>query len=202
MSVTFADIEAAAARLEGHAVRTPLVESPALNERLGGRVLLKVETLQRVGAFKFRGAYNRLVQLSADERQRGVVAFSSGNHAQGVALAAQVRWDAAWGDIFARLAHPDGIDVLREHVLEGRAGRGCIAEALFGFGSEQESRHALASLEQRVRRSRLAARQKAPAASRDGRGGELSVGGHLVGVGDGAVSADPVGLGHGVFLSR
>ena len=90
MSVTFADIEAAAARLEGHAVRTPLVESPALNERLGGRVLLKVETLQRVGAFKFRGAYNRLVQLSADERQRGVVAFSSGNHAQGVALAAKL----------------------------------------------------------------------------------------------------------------
>ncbi len=90
MSVTFADIEAAAARLEGHAVRTPLVESPALNERLGGRVLLKLETLQRVGAFKFRGAYNRLVQLSDDERKRGVVAFSSGNHAQGVALAAKL----------------------------------------------------------------------------------------------------------------
>ena len=90
MSVSFADIEAAAGRLEGHAVRTPLLESPALNERLGLRVLLKPETLQRVGAFKFRGAYNRLVQLSADERRRGVVAFSSGNHAQGVALAAKL----------------------------------------------------------------------------------------------------------------
>lgn len=90
MSVTFADIEAAAARLKGHAVETPLIESPALNERLGARVLLKLETLQRVGAFKFRGAYNRLVQLSPEERARGVVAFSSGNHAQGVALAARL----------------------------------------------------------------------------------------------------------------
>ena len=88
MSVTFADVQAAADRLEGHAVKTPLIESPALNERIGGRVLLKLETLQRVGAFKFRGAYNRLVQLTPEERKRGVVAFSSGNHAQGVALAA------------------------------------------------------------------------------------------------------------------
>jgi threonine dehydratase len=90
VSVTFADIEAAAGRIKGHAVETPLVESPALNERVGARVLLKLETLQRVGAFKFRGAYNRLVQLSPDERKRGVVAFSSGNHAQGVALAAKL----------------------------------------------------------------------------------------------------------------
>jgi threonine dehydratase len=89
-TVTFADIEAAAARIRGHAVETPLVESPALNERVGGRVLMKLETLQRVGAFKFRGAYNRLVQLTPEERKRGVVAFSSGNHAQGVALAASL----------------------------------------------------------------------------------------------------------------
>jgi threonine dehydratase len=90
MSVSFADIEAAAARIKGHAVETPLIESPALNDHLGARVLMKLETLQRVGAFKFRGAYNRLAQLSDDERQRGVVAFSSGNHAQGVALAAKL----------------------------------------------------------------------------------------------------------------
>jgi threonine dehydratase len=90
MSVTISDIEAAAARLAGHAVETPLIESPTLNERLGRRVLIKPETLQRVGAFKFRGAYNRLSQLSGDERRRGVVAFSSGNHAQGVALAARL----------------------------------------------------------------------------------------------------------------
>ena len=90
VTVSFADIEAAAGRLKGHAIETPLVENPALNERLGGRILLKLETLQRVGAFKFRGAYNRLVQLTPDERKRGVVAFSSGNHAQGVALAAKL----------------------------------------------------------------------------------------------------------------
>ncbi|MBS0363823.1 MAG: threonine/serine dehydratase [Proteobacteria bacterium] len=90
VSVTFADVQAAAGRIKGLAVETPLVESPALNERLGGRVLLKLETQQRVGAFKFRGAYNRLVQLDADQRKAGVVAFSSGNHAQGVALAAKL----------------------------------------------------------------------------------------------------------------
>jgi threonine dehydratase len=88
MTLALADIQAAAARLAGHTVLTPLIESPALNDRLGGRVLIKPETLQLGGAFKFRGAYNRLSQLTADERHRGVVAFSSGNHAQGVALAA------------------------------------------------------------------------------------------------------------------
>jgi len=89
-TVSLADIQAAAQRLKGLAVETPLIESPALNERLGGRVFLKPETLQRAGAFKFRGAYNRLSQLTDEERSRGVVAFSSGNHAQGVALAAKL----------------------------------------------------------------------------------------------------------------
>ncbi|MDQ2860019.1 MAG: threonine/serine dehydratase [Pseudomonadota bacterium] len=90
MTVTVADIEDAARAIAGHAVVTPLLESTALNEALGGRVLIKVETLQRAGAFKFRGAYNRLSRLTAEERARGVVAFSSGNHAQGVALAARL----------------------------------------------------------------------------------------------------------------
>jgi threonine dehydratase len=90
LAISLADIEAAAVRIAGHAVETQLIESPALNERLGFRVLIKPETLQRVGAFKFRGAFNRLVQLSPAERERGVVAFSSGNHAQGVALAAKL----------------------------------------------------------------------------------------------------------------
>lgn len=90
MTVSLADIQAAAARLKGLAVETPLIESPALNARLGGRIFLKPETLQRAGAFKFRGAYNRLSQLSDAEKARGVVAFSSGNHAQGVALAAKL----------------------------------------------------------------------------------------------------------------
>lgn len=89
-AVDFADVEAAAAKLAGVAVETPLLTSPALDERLGARVLIKAETLQRVGAFKFRGAFNRLVQLPPGARARGVVAFSSGNHAQGVALAARL----------------------------------------------------------------------------------------------------------------
>jgi threonine dehydratase len=84
----FADIEAAAQRLNGLAIRTPLIESVALSALTGGRVFLKIETLQRTGSFKFRGAYNRLVQLTPQQRQHGVVAFSSGNHAQGVACAA------------------------------------------------------------------------------------------------------------------
>ncbi|HWA62625.1 MAG TPA: threonine/serine dehydratase [Caulobacteraceae bacterium] len=90
MILTPRDVISAADRLIGHAVVTPVLESPALNERVGGRVLMKAETLQRVGAFKFRGAYNRLSRLSDAERERGVVAFSSGNHAQGVALAAKM----------------------------------------------------------------------------------------------------------------
>ena len=90
MTVTLKEIEAAAARIAGVAVETPLLESVLLNARLGGRVLIKPETLQHVGAFKFRGASNRLVQLDGEQRKAGVVAFSSGNHAQGVALAAQM----------------------------------------------------------------------------------------------------------------
>lgn len=88
-SPTFADIENAAARLKGQAVTTPLIESSALNERVGGRVLLKCETLQISGSFKFRGAYNRISRFSDEEKARGVVAYSSGNHAQGVAAAAK-----------------------------------------------------------------------------------------------------------------
>jgi threonine dehydratase len=85
---TFADIEAAARRIAPHAVRTPLIENPALSERVGARVFLKPETLQRTGSFKFRGACNRLSLIPDAERKNGVVAFSSGNHAQGVAAAA------------------------------------------------------------------------------------------------------------------
>lgn len=86
---TVQDVQAAARRLAGHAFITPLLQSPVLNERVGGVVLLKAETLQLGGAFKFRGAYNRIVQLRPEERAAGVVAWSSGNHAQGVAAAAQ-----------------------------------------------------------------------------------------------------------------
>ncbi|RUU25357.1 threonine/serine dehydratase [Mesorhizobium sp. M6A.T.Ce.TU.016.01.1.1] len=83
-----ADIHAAAIRLSGLIVETPLIESPELNKRFGARILFKPETLQRTGSFKFRGAYNKLSSLTEEERSRGVVAFSSGNHAQGVAASA------------------------------------------------------------------------------------------------------------------
>ena len=89
-TASFSGVQDAARRIAGHAVRTPLIESPALNERAGGRVLMKAETLQRAGAFKFRGAYNRISRLSEAERARGVVAYSSGNHAQAVAAAARM----------------------------------------------------------------------------------------------------------------
>ena len=87
---TFADVDAAAARIAGIAVRTPLVNAPVLDERLGARVFLKAETLQRTGSFKFRGAYNKCSSIPPDKRAAGVVAYSSGNHAQGVAAAAKL----------------------------------------------------------------------------------------------------------------
>lgn len=87
---TLADIEDAAARLEEHAVRTPLLENAALNALAGGWIFLKAEPLQRTGSFKFRGAYNFLSRIPETTRRNGVVAYSSGNHAQGVAAAAQL----------------------------------------------------------------------------------------------------------------
>ncbi|MEX0646048.1 MAG: threonine/serine dehydratase [Parvularculaceae bacterium] len=89
-TVSAAGVRRAAERLKGKAVATPLLESDMLNERVGGRVLLKAEILQHCGSFKFRGAYNRISQLSAEQKKRGVLAWSSGNHAQGVALAAKL----------------------------------------------------------------------------------------------------------------
>lgn len=86
---TVKDVEAAAVRLKGKAVLTPLLESPLLNARLGGRLLVKAEMLQRTGSFKFRGAFNRISLIPEADRARGVIAFSSGNHAQGVAAAAK-----------------------------------------------------------------------------------------------------------------
>jgi threonine dehydratase len=87
---TFADIERAASRIAGVAHRSPVVTSRSADERTGARLFFKCENLQRAGAFKFRGAYNALSCLSPVERRRGVVAFSSGNHAQAVALAGQL----------------------------------------------------------------------------------------------------------------
>jgi len=87
--VSLQDIRDAAKRIEGVAHRTPVVRSRTLDDLVGARVFLKAENLQRAGAFKFRGAYNAIAQLSAEQLARGVVAYSSGNHAQAVALTAR-----------------------------------------------------------------------------------------------------------------
>ena len=85
-----ADIDAAAKQLASVAVRTPLINAPALDDRFGARVFLKAETLQRTGSFKFRGAYNKISSIPVERWAAGVVAYSSGNHAQGVAAAAKL----------------------------------------------------------------------------------------------------------------
>jgi len=87
---TAGDIEAAAKRLYGVAVRTPLINAPVLDDLLGARVFLKAETLQRTGSFKFRGAFNKISLIPQARRSAGAVAYSSGNHAQGVAAAARL----------------------------------------------------------------------------------------------------------------
>jgi threo-3-hydroxy-L-aspartate ammonia-lyase len=88
--LAFDDITTAAGRLDGVAHRTPVITSQAIDATTGARVFCKAENFQRAGAFKFRGAYNRIAQLTPEERERGVCAWSSGNHAQAVALAARV----------------------------------------------------------------------------------------------------------------
>ncbi|KVO03377.1 threo-3-hydroxy-L-aspartate ammonia-lyase [Burkholderia ubonensis] len=87
---TFADVEAAATRIAGIAHRTPVHTSRTLNQLIGADVFVKCENFQRMGAFKFRGAFNALSKFSPEQRKAGVVAFSSGNHAQGIALSAQI----------------------------------------------------------------------------------------------------------------
>jgi threonine dehydratase len=89
-AISFDDVKAARQRIRGQAVVTPLLSSPDLDARTGGRIFVKAEPLQRTGSFKFRGAYNRLAQIAPEDRGRGVVAYSSGNHAQGVAHAAEL----------------------------------------------------------------------------------------------------------------
>jgi threo-3-hydroxy-L-aspartate ammonia-lyase len=116
-AVAYVDVAAAARRLEGVAHRTPVVTSRSLDRAADAVVFLKCENLQRVGAFKFRGAYNRIASLDAAARTRGVVAFSSGNHAQGVALAA------------ALLGSPAAI------VMPSDAPRGKL-DATRGYGAE------------------------------------------------------------------
>ena len=87
---TYDDVVAAAARIDGHVHRTPVMTSRTLDEELGAQVFFKCENLQRMGAFKLRGAYNALAKFTPEQRRAGVVAFSSGNHAQGIALSAHM----------------------------------------------------------------------------------------------------------------
>jgi threonine dehydratase len=90
LAVRYADIADAAERLAGHAHRTPVMTSRTVNERTGAEVFFKCENFQRMGAFKFRGAYNAMSRLTPEDRRRGVLAYSSGNHAQAVALAGKM----------------------------------------------------------------------------------------------------------------
>ena len=106
---TAQDVEAAQERLRDWLIQTPVLESELVNERVGARVLLKVESLQHGGSFKLRGALNRLLQLSSDERDAGIVAFSSGNHAQSVALAAK------WLGINATIVMPRDAPRIKQH---------------------------------------------------------------------------------------
>ena len=111
--VSLDDIERAAELIKGVAVRTPMEESRWLSALTGGPVLLKCENLQRTGSFKIRGAYTRMSHLSEEERSRGVVAASAGNHAQGVALAAQFL------GIKATVFMPEGAPIPKEKATRG-----------------------------------------------------------------------------------
>jgi threo-3-hydroxy-L-aspartate ammonia-lyase len=114
---TYADVEAAAGRLAGHAHRTPVMTSRIVDEASGASVFFKCENFQRMGAFKFRGAFNALSKLAPDERSRGVIAFSSGNHAQAVALASRIL------GIDATIVMPDDAPVSKMEAARGYGGR-------------------------------------------------------------------------------
>src|SRR5437762_12254328 len=90
LAVSYADVQSAAERIAGHAHRTPVLTSRTANDATGAQIFFKAENFQRGGAFKFRGAFNALSRLSDEEKRRGVVAFSSGNHAQAIALAGKL----------------------------------------------------------------------------------------------------------------
>lgn len=105
---TRADVEEASARISDWLIATPVLENEILNRRVGARVLVKAESLQHSGSFKIRGALNRLLRLSHDERQAGVVAFSSGNHAQGVAMA------ASWLGVPATIVMPSDAPKIKQ----------------------------------------------------------------------------------------
>ena len=136
---TFSDIESAAQQIAGVAHRTPVATSRAINARTGTELFFKCENLQRAGAFKFRGAYNALSRLSADERRRGVVTFSSGNHAQAIALAGQVL------DIPRVIVMPSDAPAVKRIATEGYGGEVVL------YDRDREDREAIG---QRLSRER------------------------------------------------
>ncbi len=138
---TLADIEAARDRIAGEAKVTPLIGSAAIDKRLGGCVLFKCETLQRIGAFKFRGAYNAISQIDRTANPGGVVACSSGNHAQGVAEAARLLGHAAL------IVMPSDAPRLK---IEGTRAAG--AEVVL-YNRETEDREEIAARYQRERKA-------------------------------------------------
>ena len=114
---TYADVEAASHRLAGHAHRTPVMTSRTMNAELGAEVFFKCENLQRMGAFKFRGAFNALSRFDARQRQAGVVTFSSGNHAQAIALS------AALLDMPATIVMPNDAPAMKVAATRGYGGK-------------------------------------------------------------------------------
>jgi threonine dehydratase len=129
---TYADVEAAAARLAGHAHVTPVLTSRTVDESCGARVFFKCENFQRAGAFKFRGAFNALSKLEPAARARGVVAFSSGNHAQAVALAARIL------GLEATIVMPEDAPASKLAATRGYGGR------VLTYDRHREDREALA----------------------------------------------------------
>src|SRR6185503_8665314 len=136
---TYADVESAAAQIRGVAHRTPVVTSRSIDARTGAQLFFKCENLQRAGAFKFRGAYNALSRLSPDQRRRGVVTFSSGNHAQAIALAGQVL------DIPRVIVMPSDAPAVKRIATEGYGGEVVL------YDRDREDREAIG---QRLSRER------------------------------------------------
>ncbi|MEP3073504.1 threonine/serine dehydratase [Maricaulis sp.] len=139
---SYSDIADAAERLAGHAVRTPLLRNDVLDERTGARVFVKAECLQRTGSFKFRGAFNRISRMDADEKTRGVMAYSSGNHAQGVAAAARINGTTA------KILMP--ADAPRSKVEGVKFWGGEVVEYDRGTQNREEMGRAIAEAEGRV----------------------------------------------------
>lgn len=131
LSVTYADVETAATSLLGIAHRTPVLTSTTINQRTNSQVFFKCENFQRTGSFKFRGAYNALSQLREDQKQRGVLTYSSGNHAQAIALAGQIL------GIPTTIVMPDDAPVVKQ-----AATRGYGAEVIL-YNRAQTNREAL-----------------------------------------------------------